>query len=379
MLYQGKRANKSGVLQDKYRWVRGFRTRKEAQTELTKLLRSMDDETYVEPSKETVSHYLDRWLATAKTHLAGKTFERYAEIVNSNIKPRLGSTLLSRLQPIQISELYTWCLANGRKDGSGGLSARTVLHIHRCLHTALTQAVLWQLRATNPADYVQAPRPAEPEMNAVDEDGSATLIASVAGTQFYIPVLYGLCTGLRRGEILAQRWSDIDFSASTLFVAQSLEETKEGGLRFKIPKGRKRRSMAIPALLMEALVKHRVEQEKQRLQLGEHYHHDLDLIIGRIDGSPVTPSTFSSAYAQFSESIGLKGLRFHDLRHSHASQLLRQGTSVKAVQERMGHANASITLNTYAHVMSGDDQKAVDILESRLRSAVLKQRSKLKG
>jgi integrase len=376
VIYQGKRPGKDGKLRDSYRWIRGFKTEKVAQSELIKQLRSIDEGSYIEPSKQSLGEYLDHWLDTMRPHLAGKTYERYKQIIDTDIKPKLGLIKLAKLQPVHLAEFYSWAQTSGRKRKEGGLSARTVLHFHRLLHCALKQAVLWQLRPTNPADAVEAPRPVQMEMRAVDEEQGAWLLQAASGTQFYLPILYALCTGLRRGEILAQRWSDIDFHRSHILVSRSLEETRSGGLKFKIPKNKKRRPMKVPDLLLEALKAHRVEQDKSRKLFGPDYKKDLDLVIALPDGSPWSPDTFSGAYSDFIERIGMKGLRFHDLRHSHASQLLRNGVPVKSVQERLGHANASITLNTYAHVMAGDDERAVQMIEDRLCSAIEKQVSR---
>jgi len=376
VVYQGKRAGKDGKLRDSHRWIRGFRTKKAAQVELNGILKSMDDGIYIEPSKQTLSEYLEHWLSTTKPNLAGKTFERYRQIVDRDIKPKLGTIALSKLQPVQIAEFYSWALSFGRKQTEGGLSARTVLHIHRVLRKALQQAVVWQLRSTNPTDVVQAPRPVDKEMNALDEERSAWLLGAAIGTLFYMPVMYALCTALRRGEILGQRWRDLDLEGGRLMVAQSLEQTRSGGIKFKIPKGKKRRSIGVPPVLADALKAHRIDQDKNRLLFGKDYKADLDLVIALPDGSPWKPDSFSAAYADFSARIGFKGIRFHDLRHSHASQLLRQRVPLKTVQERLGHASASITLNTYAHVLAGDDQQAMDVFEQRLRSAIDKQTSR---
>jgi integrase len=320
-----------------------------------------------------VGEFLDRWLSAVKPNLAGKTFERYKQIVDQDIKPKLGPITLAKLQPVQIAEFYSWALTAGRKQSDGGLSARTVLHIHRLLRKALKQAVIWQLRSTNPTEAVEAPRPVDKEMSAIDEDRSAWLIEAAAGTQFYMPVVYALCTALRRGEILGQRWRDLDFEMGRLIVAQSLEQTRSGGIKFKIPKGKKRRSISMPPILAEALTAHRTEQEKNRAMFGKDYKAHLDLVIALPDGSPWKPDSFSGAYVRFSARIGFKGIRFHDLRHSHASQLLRQRVPLKTVQERLGHANAAITLKIYAHVLAGDDQQAVDGFEKRLRTAMDRQ------
>jgi integrase len=130
----------------------------------------------------------------------------------------------------------------------------------------------------------------------------------------------------------------------------------------------------MPSFLAEALNTDKSEQSKNRAMFGEDYRTDLDLVIALPDGSPWKPNSFSTGYAAFALKIGLTGVRFHDLRHSHASQLLRQRVPVKTVQERLGHANATITLNTYAHVLAGDDQSTVDNFERKLRSAIEKEK-----
>jgi integrase len=191
-----------------------------------------------------------------------------------------------------------------------------------------------------------------------------------------MPIVYGLCTALRRGEILWQRWRDIDLLSGQLTVAQSLQQTRAGGLKFKIPKGKKRRVVTMPPFLKESLEAHKEKQEKNRAMFGRDYKTDLDLVIALPDGSQWKPDSFTAQYARFAAKIGLKGVRFHDLRHSHASQLLRQRVPLKTVQERLGHANATVTLNTYAHVLAGDDQMAVDNFELKLRSAIEKQRAR---
>jgi hypothetical protein len=142
VIYQGKRVARNGNLKDSYRWIRGFTTEKAAQTELNKILRSIDDETYVEPSKQNLAEYLHRWLNTAKPNLAPKTFERYKQLVEVNINPKLGPIKLSKLHPHQLAEFYTWSASFGNQRNGLGLHPQTVLHIHRLLRKALQQAVV---------------------------------------------------------------------------------------------------------------------------------------------------------------------------------------------------------------------------------------------
>jgi hypothetical protein len=141
--------------QDSYRWIRGFETRKAAGIQLRKILTSIDNETYVEPSKQNLADYLDRWLTAAKPNLAPKTFERYKQLIDVNIKPKVGAIKLAQLKPPQLVEFYTWSATFGNRRTGKGLNPQTVLHIHRLLRKALQQAVVWQLRATNPAEAVE--------------------------------------------------------------------------------------------------------------------------------------------------------------------------------------------------------------------------------
>jgi integrase len=176
-------------------------------------------------------------------------------------------------------------------------------------------------------------------------------------------------TGLRRGEILGLRWSDVDLTAGIVTVVQSLEQTDEG-LRFKSPKThRSRRSISLPAITIEALRSHRATQAKERLALGPA-RNEHGLVCPRPDGAPWAPDVFSTTFAAFVRRSGMKPFRFHDLRHSHATHLLRVGVHPKVVSERLGHSSVSITLDTYSHVLPGMQQDAVRLIDSALATAI---------
>lgn len=303
-----------------------------------------------------------------KPSLAGKTHERYAEIVNRHLVPAFGRTVLPNLQPIHIQAYYSQALESGRLDRKGGLSAQTVLHHHRVLHGALHQAVKWRLLARNPADAVEPPKPEQKEMRALDEDRSAWLLAVAQGNRLYIPILLAITAGMRRGEILALRWIDVDLINNVIHVPRSLEQTNLG-VRFKEPKKRKsRRPISIPLLLAEALQLHRQQQNEFKKALGAAYK-DNDLVCCYDDGRIWVPESFTSLYFKFTRRVGVK-VRFHDLRHSHASQLLRAGVSAKVVSERLGHSAIGITLDTYSHILPGMQEEAAARMNSALRIAM---------
>ena len=360
--------DETGKRRQRWHSVKG--SKKDAQRELTRLLREMDTGSYIEPNKINVSDYLDRWLADyAKHNVAGKTYERYAEIVKNHLKPALGQHALAKLQPLHIQGHYSKALAEGRKDGKGGLSAQTVVHHHRVLHAALKQAVRWQLLARNPADAAEPPRPARQQMRALDETQTVELLNTAKRSRLYRPIFMAVTTGMRRGELLALRWNAIDLDAGVLSVREALEQTKDG-LAFKQPKtGRSRRTVDLPQIAIDELRRHKVEQAKHRLSLGKLYQ-DNDLVFPRPDGTPWAPDRFSSSFAAMIRRAKIIGLRFHDLRHTHATQLLKQGVHPKVVSERLGHATVAITLDTYSHVLPGMQRQAVDQLDATLRSAL---------
>jgi integrase len=347
-------------------------TKRDAQSYANRLLQELETGTYVERSKLTLSEHLERWLTDyAEPNVSGKTFERYGQIVHNDLLPALGHLPLTALTPVHIQDYYSWALKEGRKNGSGGLSAQTVLHHHRLLKQALGHAVKWQLLARNPADAVEPPRVQRQEMQALDAPDLILFMEAAKGTRLNMPILLAATTGMRRGELLALRWSDVDLGAGILSVTRSLQQTREGVVS-KPPKTRgAARTLALPALTIEALREHRLAQTEQRLALGPAWQEN-DIILCLADGRAWKPSSFSAEFHKFARGSGF-GIRFHDLRHSHASQLLREGVPIKVVSERLGHSNSSITLDVYSHVLPGMQQEAARLIDSALRGKTQQQ------
>lgn len=358
----------TGKRRQKWHSVKG--TKRDAEQEMARLISEIYTGGYVEPSRLTVADYMRKWLQDAAARVAPKTLERYQGIMEGHVIPALGNVLLSKLKPLHIQSFYAKALADGRKDGKGGLSSQSVLHFHRVLHKALEQAVKWQLLVRNPADAVQPPRPQRQHMAALDENEISALLKSLDGNRLYLPVALAVATGLRRGELLALRWQDIDLESAQLTVARSLEQTK-GNLNFKAPKtDRSRRRIALPQVIVRLLRAHKAKQAQWRLKLGPIYQ-DQNLVLARDDGAPWPPDNFSTAFADhIRRHPKLAKVRFHDLRHTHATQLLKQGVHPKIVSERLGHSNISITLDTYSHVLPGMQEQAIAALDASLSASI---------
>lgn len=344
-------------------------SRRDAEAEERRLLRERDTGSVADPHRLTVADYLAKWLQDyARPNVALKTLERYEDIVNRHLVPALGSLPLAKLKPLHIQDYYGKALQSGRLDGRGGLSPKTVLHHHRVLHLALKQAVRWQLLNRNPCDAVLAPRPLPREMHALDEVQTLTLLDGAVGTELHAPLVIAASTGLRRGELLALRWQDVDLAAATLAVRQSVVESRAGDLSFKLPKTPKsRRVVALPQMAVRILMEHHRSQLETKLAIGSAYA-DHNLVFPRLDGRPWSPDAFSCAFRALTRRLQLP-IRLHDLRHTHATQLLRQGIHPKIVSERLGHATVAITLDTYSHVLDGMDREAADSVDRALSAA----------
>lgn len=342
----------------------GRMSKAEAQERERQVLRRYDEGSFAAESTKTVGDLLDAWLTELKPTVKSQTispttYQRYASIVKLHLKPHLGTVSLRRLSGGDITAAY------GRVRAKG-LSGQSCLHTHRVLHTALeygTKTLGW-LRA-NPAAAVRSPKVTRKAV-ALDSNTVPILLEATKGTRFEYPVALTATTGLRRGELLALRWSkSVDFERRRLIVAESLEETKILGLRFKAPKSGKVRVLPLADVAVPLLRLHRARQDAERRRLGPRYH-DNDLVFCNPDGTPWPPETFTKQFAQITRSIGMKGFRFHDLRHAFATLTLKNGTSVTEVSQLLGHSSPVITLSTYAHVIEGVAREAVNVLANSL-------------
>lgn len=214
----------------------------------------------------------------------------------------------------------------------------------------------------NPADAVDPPRVAKSEMQTLSSAEIKKLLTACEGSLYYIPTMLAVMMGMRRGEICALRWSDVDLDGRKIHISRSLEQTK-AGLVFKSPKTAKsRRTISMPRVLVQALRQHKGRQAQIRLLAGDLYQSQ-DLVCARDDGSPIPPNTMSGNFYRLFRRAGIKKVRFHDLRHSHITLLIEQGVHAKMISERAGHANIGITMDTYGHVMPAMESLSADKMD----------------
>jgi integrase len=244
---------------------------------------------------------------------------------------------------------------------------------HRVLVQALGQAMKWGAINRNVAALVDPPKCNRAEMRTLDVDQATTMIELLRGEPIFIPVLLGLMCGLRRGEICAIRWRNINLDSGQLSVVASIEDAK-GGMREKAPKNGKGRTVALPPMLITELRRHRLQQAEWLLRLGVRLTDDHHICM-RQDGQTVWPTSIARAFRTFLRTHNLPRIRFHDLRHSHASHMLASNVHPKIVQERLGHSTIAITMDTYSHAMPNMQADAAATINSAFQAALDKRGS----
>lgn len=362
-------ANAAGKRQTRLVTVRG--TRQQAEKELTRLLGQADAGTLTEPSKVTVADYLRTWLGSDSTAspngLTPKTLERYRELAEGQIIPYLGTIRLQKLRPAQVLDWH----ANIRKSGSRSgrpLAARTVGHAHRVLHRALERALEAEILSRNVAAAVSPPKVDAAEIEILDAEQIADTFQKLEGHPLYVIFVAALASGMRRGEVLALRLVDLDLQDATVRVERSLEET-QAGLRFKAPKTTHgKRTISLPPSAIAILREHRRKLLEMRLALGFGKPDATTLLFGKPDETPMRPNQLSWLWRSACKSLKLPRVSFHALRHTHASALIAAGVDVVAISRRLGHANPTVTLNTYGHLFKKDDSAAACAIEAALRT-----------
>lgn len=323
---------------------RGFKTKQEAQKAMNELEHSINQGTYVEPSKMLFKEYMERWLDDRQTRVRKQTVETYSWIVTKHITPYLGSIELSKLNAMVIQELLTQLTKEKR------LSDENIQKVYTLINASLNQAERWGLIAKNPASLVDRPKATRKEIMVWDIPEVLTFLEHAKGSRYYIAFLLAITTGMRQGEILALRWKDVDFENGVLRVTQILSHDGKEILPYTKTKAGTR-TIDLPEETIAELKKHKVKISKEKLAMGPVIYTDLDLVVCSEQGTPTNAGNIRRAYNSAILKATVPKIRFHDLRHTHATLLLKQGVNPKIVAERLGHADTRITLDTYSHLL----------------------------
>lgn len=344
------------------------KTQKEVAQKLKQMAVEVDRGTYLPPSKLTVKEWLEIWLADYMGSVKASTAYLYKRNMEQYIIPFLGEVKLDSLNPHTIQKLYN-DLHNPKKEGVKPLSAKTIRNVHGTLHKALQQAVELGYLRTNPTDACKPPRVVKKEIHPLDECQIMLFLNAIVGHVHEILFRLALFTGLREGELLGLTWSCIDFKNRTLLVKQQLrkEQKKGGKYYFSPPKNNKSRILVLAPSIIDLLKEQQIKQKQMRIDAGELWTEN-DLVFSNQTGGFLSYRTVYDCFKRVVAKIGVPKTRFHDLRHTYAVISLKQGDDVKTVQENLGHATATFTLEVYAHVTAHMKQGSANRMEQYIQS-----------
>jgi len=335
------------------------RTRQEVAEKLSKAVSERVGGLVFDGDHETLEAYLQRWIdEVLRGTVKQPTLENYAYIARLHIIPELGRVRLRALKSRDVRRLY-------REKLDAGLSPRTVQIIHTVLRKALQQAVRDDVLPRNVCDAVTAPRKTKKEMQPLTPEQAKRLLENVHEDRLRALYVLAVTAGLREGELLGLRWEDVDLERKLLHVRRQLTRTRDG-LSFTAPKRGKARVVRLTDMAIAALKIHREAQNEERARAGSLWE-ETSLVFTSTIGTPVDVGNLTyRSFRPLLKSADLPRIRFHDLRHTCATLLLSKGTHPKIVQEMLGHANISMTMDTYSHVLPDMQEKAVSAMDDAL-------------
>ena len=341
----------------------------------------------------TVEQWLNKWFeGFQKNQIRVKTQVRQ-ELAIKQITDRIGNIKLNKLTTEDVQDLYTELLTRGRKQANSkdengkikvlipaGLSPASVRHCHCVLHKALKKAAALQYVKTNVTDAVELPKRSKVERQAMTLEQVTKFLLVAKKHRLYACFLLALATGLRRGELLALSWEDIDLGKRFLRVRRSLLEAASKGVFIDDVKSKSsRRTVSFPPDVADELKRHKERQAAEEVaakeKAAEHakkfnvkvdpadYYVDSGMIFRQENGERLDPRAFGRTYELLLSEAGLPHFQFHSLRHTYATLMLQKGVHLKVVQEALGHSTIQQTADTYSHVMPGMMEQAAMCLQ----------------
>lgn len=343
---------------------RGFTTERDADTALRKALSAVDEGRHVDRSTVTVGDYLLRWVKGHPVRPTTRT--RYRQSIQRHLIPHIGGIRLQALTAEHLDACYRALEASGGRKGQG-LAPKTIRNAHGVVRKALADAVERGYVIRNVAEQARPPRRREPELTVWTAEQLRTFLEGVREDRWYALWHLYATTGMRRGEALGLRWTDVDLDSARLTVARELTVV-DGRPHEDEPKTKRgRRTLALDEETVEVLRAHRKRQAEERLLAGPAYQ-GRDLVFCWGDGSLLHPHRPTRWLGEHAARLGLPHLTPHGLRHSYSTLALAEGVPVKVLSERLGHASVGVTLRLYAHVTPGDDAQAAATVAAAIRS-----------
>ncbi len=342
------------------KWATVSGSKRKAQFELQKMLVGAKD-AKARASSASVEHVINEWFGLARQNLTAQTAQSYETRIRTQILPELGAIPVDELSPLHIETLCRSLLDRG-------LAPAGVRFTYAILRRALNQAVKWGWLETNPAMRATPPRLPQRELASITVDQLATLIrdAEALNPQWASMIILSAVSGLRRGELLGLKWSDLGTDSVT--VRRSMGYTPKVGVYEGTTKTRQTRRVALDPIGMAVVARQMEEIRSASEQVGIELCSDPFLFSAEPDGSKAFhPDSISKVFRRVADTHGWRELHFHSLRHFSATEMIAAGVDIRTVAARLGHSDPSITLRVYAHALPERDRAAAELLGSRLR------------
>lgn len=326
-------------------------TRGEVAKELTKILNSINTNSYIDPSKITIKEWIETWLLDYKENsVSKKTYDSYKQVLDLYIEPHLGYMYLKDIRPENVQSTF-----NKMK----GLSDRTIKYTKTVFNMCMKRAKINKLITDNPCEYVELPKGTpKKEVVVFTEEEQIKFLNSIDGHQYQAAFLMLISTGLRVGELLGLTWDSVDFENNKIYVNKTLSRV-DGELFNPTKNETSNRVLPVLQPIMDFLKSHKVQQNIVKLQAGKDYNKD-NLVFTNIYGYPVSFSSFSKSLKRLLKDNGLPELSPHKLRHTFATRGLESGMDMKELQVLLGHSTMKLTSDTYTHVLDKQKEKAMN-------------------
>lgn len=338
-------------------------TKKQAEATLRKMIAEVENGGVVTESAIKVSDWLHEWLNLYLPNIEETTRVGYREKIDGYIIPKLGDIKLKSLNTPTIQAWVNWL-----KDEEK-LAPKTIRNAFLNLKAAMDKAVILKMIGSNPCYGVELPKAVKYKAEIYSGNEISKVLDAAEGTDMYLPVLLEIAVGFRRGELIALKWSEIDFNNRVIHVREN-RVNGDGKVQVKAPKSSAGiRDITVGSNIIEELKKAHKRYLENKLKLGAGFT-DSNLVICQNDGKPFAPDSMTQKWLRFTKSHNLKHIRFHDLRHTCATAMLEAGIDPKTVQSRLGHANISVTMDVYGHCTKAMDKKAADKIDEILSNKI---------
>ncbi len=311
--------------------------------------------------KTTLAEYLPQWLENHQVSLRPKTADQYRRTVEKYIVPNLGKILLKDLRLVRVEKFYSDLLKQG-------VGVRTINITHRILHCALEKAMRYGFIVSNPCHRAELPHAQQREMCVLDERQISLFLDAAMTSPHYALYRLAITTGMRQGELLGLKWTDLQWHNSSLLVQRQVQDIRGKGVIYQEPKTRAgKRTVMIGEDTLHILRQHWEQQQTQK-QLSRNPWQENGLMFPSKVGTPMDPSNLRLDFAEVLERAGLPHIRFHDLRHTSASLMLNHNIPVIVASKRLGHSKPSITLDIYGHLYTERQSDAARIIDELITS-----------